>query len=261
MRKIAREVGNNRESVRKKSKEDLKLKPYKLRKAQLLTEKNKLIRPERYKKLALRAAGDKLKDFLFSDEKLFTVEQLHNHQNDMIWSPEAPGSTGIVTHRQNPRSVMVWGGVCTSSKPPLIFIDQGVKVNQEVYRRKTVGGVLLPRSQQHFGNRQWTFQQDSAPAHKTRKTEEWCRNKFPDFISAQEWPRYSADLNPVDCSIWSTLESRTCTKPHKNLGILKQTMLKEWDKISVDEVRRAIEDFPKRLQFCIKVKRGHFEAQ
>ena len=82
------------------------------------------------------------------------MEQLHNHQNYRIWLLEAPGSSGIVTHRENPQSVITWGGVCTSGKTPLIFIDQDVKVNQEVYQRKILGGVLLPWSQQHFGNRQ-----------------------------------------------------------------------------------------------------------
>ncbi|KAM8719146.1 hypothetical protein ACLKA7_011798 [Drosophila subpalustris] len=59
----------------------------------------------------------------FTDEKLFTVEQSHNHQNDSIWSEEAPGTSAIVEDRQNPKSVMVWGGNCASGKKPLIFVD------------------------------------------------------------------------------------------------------------------------------------------
>ncbi|UYV74511.1 Homeodomain [Cordylochernes scorpioides] len=42
----------------------------------------------------------------FTDEKLLTIEQAHNHQNDRSWSAEAPGTSAIVEHRQNLQSVM-----------------------------------------------------------------------------------------------------------------------------------------------------------
>ena len=98
---------------------------------------------------------------MFTDEKLFTVEQAYNHQNNRSWSAEAPGTSAIVEHRQNPQSVMVWGGICASGKTPLVSVDQGVKINQEVYRRNILETVVLPWAQQHFGDVNWTFQQDS----------------------------------------------------------------------------------------------------
>ena len=125
---------------------------------------------------------------LFTDEKLFTVEQAHNHQNDRSWSAEAPGTSAIVEHRQNPQSVMVWGGICASGKTPLVFVDQGVKINQEVYRRDILKTVVLLWAQQRFGDVNWTFQQDSASAHKAKTTQYWCRTHFPDFIASSEWP-------------------------------------------------------------------------
>ena len=68
-----------------------------------------------------------------------------------------------------------------------------------------------------------------------------------------------ADLNPMDYSIWSILESRVCSKPHRNLESLKQSLLAEWDNISLEEVRATAENFTKRLKLCIKAKGGHFE--
>ena len=47
---------------------------------------------------------------------------------------------------------MVWGGICASGKIPLVFVDEGVKINQEVYRRDILEAVVLPWAQQHFGN-------------------------------------------------------------------------------------------------------------
>ena len=203
MRKIARETGIKRESERHMAKRELNLMPYKLQKVKLLTDENKRVRLQRCRQLMRHAAAQRWEHILFTDEKLFfIVEQAHNHQNDKSWSAEAPGTSAIVEHRQNPQSVMVWGGICASSKTPLVFVDQGVKINQEAYRRDILETVVLPGAQQHFGDVNCTFQQDSAPGHKAKTTQYWCRTHYPDFIASSEWPPYTPDLNPMDYSVW-----------------------------------------------------------
>lgn len=259
MRKIAREIKINRESVRRMARQELGLKAYKLQKGQLLTNDNKRVRLQRCRALVRRAAAHRWEKILFSDEKLFTIEQAHNRQNDRSWSAEAVGPSFIVEHRQNPKSLMVWGGICATGKTPLIFVEQGIKITQEVYRRDILEAVVLPWSQQHFGNQQWTFQQDSAPSHRAKMTQQWCKGHFPNFITSEEWPPYSPDLNPMDYSIWSILEARACAKPHSSLESLKLSLLAEWDKITVAELRRVAENFVKRLKLCIKAKGDHFE--
>ena len=62
---------------------------------------------------------------MFTDQKLFTTEQVHNHQNDTSWYTEAPGTSAIIEHRQNPKSVMVWAGISATGKTPLLFDDEG----------------------------------------------------------------------------------------------------------------------------------------
>jgi inhibitor of nuclear factor kappa-B kinase subunit alpha len=260
MRKISRDTGISRESVRQMAKKELHLKPFKIQKVQLLTDENKRVRLQRCHQLKRRAAAQRWERILFTDEKLFSVEQAHNHQNDRIWSPEAPGTSAIVQHRQNPQSVMVWGGICANGKTPLVFVAQGVKINQEVYRRDILQAVVLPWAQQHFGNVDWVFQQDSAPAHRAKATQDWCKTHFPDFIASAEWPPYSPDLNPMDYSVWSILEARACAKPHKSLESLKQSLRREWDRLSPEDLRPIANNFKSRLDLCIAAKGGHFET-
>lgn len=112
---------------------------------------------------------------------------------------------------------MVWSGIRASGKTPLIFVEKGVKINKDVYCQDILEAVELPWAQQHFGDEEWTFQLDSAPAHRTKKTQDWCKAHFPHFITPQEWP--PPDLNLLDYSIWTILEARVCATRHKTLSL------------------------------------------
>lgn len=128
MRNIAREIRISDQQVQQMAKTELRLLPYKFQKVQLLTEENKLVQLQRCRKLLRRAASQR---FFYPDEKLFTIQQTHNSQNDSIWSVDVSSTSAIVEHRQNPMSVMVWGEICTNWKTPLVFVDECVKINQK----------------------------------------------------------------------------------------------------------------------------------
>jgi hypothetical protein len=86
-------------------------------------------------------------------------------------------------------------------KHPLHFVAPQVKINAEYYLKQVLEGVLLPWSKKNFKNQSWTFQQDSAPAHKVNSTIEFCKNHFPDVITPEEWSASSNVLKPIDYSI------------------------------------------------------------
>jgi hypothetical protein len=88
---------------------------------------------------------------VFTDKKLFTVEQAHNRQNDRSWPVEAPGPSSVIEHRQNQQAVIVWDGIYASGKTPLVIVNEGVKINKDYYQSKILEAVVLPWAQQHFG--------------------------------------------------------------------------------------------------------------
>ena len=110
-----------------------------------------------------------------------------------------------------------------------------------------------------FNNAPFLFQQDGAPAHTAKTTQERLRTQIPDFISKEGWPPSSPDLNSLDFSLWFILETKACCKSHTNLESLKQSLSREWYQIPQETLRMAIEAIPTRLRAVIKEKGGYIE--
>lgn len=51
----------------------------------------------------------------------------------------------------------------------------------------------------------FTYQQDGAPAQRSRQTVTFLHLHVPEFVEPKNWPLNSPDLKPVDYSIWGAL--------------------------------------------------------
>ncbi|CAK1599957.1 unnamed protein product [Parnassius mnemosyne] len=96
-----------------------------------------------------------------------------------------------------------------------------------------------------FKNRHWIFQQDSAPAHKARSTQNWLTARGIDFIRHEDWLSFSSDLSPLGYKIWQHLEENVCAKPHQNLESLRASLAKAAAEIYMNVVLAAIDDWPR----------------
>ena len=99
---------------------------------------------KRARKMRRLAAAGRYHLILFTDEKIFTVEQHHNFQNSR--QPLPKGSFNLPTDSRShfPSSIMVWSGICATGKTPLMFFEKGVKISAKVYQDQILRGVLEP---------------------------------------------------------------------------------------------------------------------
>jgi len=170
---MAKESGMGATTMRKLVRYDLKMRPFTLQKRQVLTENAKAKRLACAKEMLKRLKKGELKDILFTDEKMFTVQRIHNRHNDRILAKdikEVPTELKTAFQRQHPASVMVWAGITASNKTPLVFVPPGVKVNKDFYIKHILEDVVTPWAKKKFGKKHWTFMQDGAPAHTARAT-------------------------------------------------------------------------------------------
>ena len=134
--KMAKDFNMGETTMRELIKKDLGMYPYKMKQQQLLSDKVKVKRLQRSKIILQKLKAGTAPNIIFSDEKLFTVEQAFNPQNDRVLAKRGEGSlNGInrVNRVQKPQSVMVWAAVTSTGKSPLIFVPSGVKINTREY--------------------------------------------------------------------------------------------------------------------------------
>ena len=98
------------------------------------------------------------------------------------------------------------GGVSHCWVTPLHFCEKGVKTGARVYQECVLEGVVKHLNTTVFSGQKWVFQQDSAPAHKAKMTQEWLWRNVDTFIRA-------------------VLEDMACRKCHKNLDNLKRSLV------------------------------------
>lgn len=260
--RMAKELRISKRTMRRIISEDLGLKPYKKRGAHGLTNDQKKKRRDRCPQLLATHGTTDLEHLVFSDEKLFSVEEKFNRQNTRVYAltvEDIPEDIRTVQRFQSEDKVMIWGAISKKAKFPLFFVDRGIKIDQKFYKENILESHLKVHARSIYSNRRYTFQQDSAPAHKAKTTQTWCMANLPDFIPASLWPPSSPDLNPLDYSIWGILEARVNAKRHCSVESLKRTLLREWDRLPMETVRAAIDSWPDRLRAAIKEKGGRFE--
>lgn len=199
IRQIARERGVDEKTIRNVIK-DIGGKSKAIKQVQLVTPEQAAKRLERAKVILNQLKRNRPGIILFSDEKNFHVDRVLNRRNDRyIELPDNPvsASSKFGARTKHPATVMVLGVLGSDGKVcPPIFVPEGLKVTAEVYQR-LLKEKVLPWIEENYPEDTVTFQQDGAPAHTAKTTQQLLKSTVR-FWDKSVWPPSSPDLNPLD---------------------------------------------------------------
>ncbi len=91
-----------------------------------------------------------------------------------------------------PQSVMIWAAMSSAGVGPLCFLKS--TVNAAIYQ-EILEHFMLPSADKLYGDAEFIFQQDLAPAHTAKGTKSWFNGHG---VTVLDWPANSPDLNPKE---------------------------------------------------------------
>lgn len=264
-RQVAQELGISCMSVCRIAKNDLDMQAFKRMPVQVINESTQIKRLQRCKQLLTRLKGSDWKKMFFTDEKMFYLDPPMIAQNDRVWASgrkrDIAAERLLYQRAKFSRRVMVSAGVCYNGKGRLHFVPEKAKIKADYYVSNLLPELLEDCFEQ-IGS-VFIFQQDGAPAHTAKHTQDFLLMNCPDFIDKNEWPPNSPDLNPLDYHVWGEMMTRYSSLSPKPTDIaqLKEALQKIWDELPQASINKAISTFRPRLQSCIAVKGGHIEQR
>uniref|UniRef100_A0A8C1Z7L4 Tc1-like transposase DDE domain-containing protein n=1 Tax=Cyprinus carpio TaxID=7962 RepID=A0A8C1Z7L4_CYPCA len=184
---------------------------------------------------------------MFSDESKFCIS--FGNQGPRVWRKrgEAHNPRCLRSSVKFPQSVMVWGAMSSAGVGPLCFLRS--KVNAAVYQ-EVLEHFMLPAADQLYGDADFIFQQDLAPAHSAKATSTWFKDHG---IPVLNWPANSPDLNPIE-NLWGIVKRKMRYARPKNAEELKATIRATWALITPEQCHRLIDSMPRRIAAVIQAK-------
>ena len=107
----------------------------------------------------------------------------------------------------------------------------------------------------------YTLMQDGARAHTARATLQYLTDRNVNFLTPEQWPPFSPDLNVMDFAIWPLLAQKVYRshKSYTSIQTLKQAIMRAWDEIEIQHIRSAVRDFPRRASLIVEENGKHIE--
>ncbi|KAL0149240.1 hypothetical protein M9458_055474 [Cirrhinus mrigala] len=170
---------------------------------------------------------------IFSDESKFCIS--FGNQGPRVWRKrgEAHNPRCLRSSVKFPQSVIVWGAMSSAGVGPLCFLRS--KVNAAVYQ-DVLEHFMLPAADQLYGDADFIFQQDLAPAH-----------------SAKAGLRTMVSLFLIE-NLWGIVKRKMRYARPNNAEELKATIRATWALITPEQCHRLIDSMPRRIAAVIQAK-------
>ncbi len=122
-------------------------------------------------------------------------------------------------------------------------------VNAAIYQ-DILEHFMLPSADKLYGDADFIFQQDLAPAHTAKGTKSWFNDHG---VTVLDWPANSPDLNPIE-NLWGIVKRKMRDTRPNNADDLKATVKETWASIPPQQCHKLITSMPRRIEAVIKAK-------
>ena len=140
-----------------------------------------------------------------------------------------------------------WGCFSTSGVGKLVFIEGNMtgQMYCDILEKN-----LLPSVKKLKLRKKWIFQQDNDPKHMSHVVTKWLDKKG---VKRLFWPPFSPDMNPIE-HLWDEVERRMKTQHPKNVKELKEALLRVWNSIGQDVLKKLVDSAPNRLHEVLRMR-------
>ncbi len=142
---------------------------------------------------------------------------------------------------------MIWAAISSAGVGPRCFLKS--TVNAAIYQ-EILEHFMLPSADKLYGDADFIFQQDLAPAHTAKGTESWFNDHA---VTVLDWPANSPDLNLIE-NLWGIVNRKMRDTRPNNADDLKATVKETWASIPPQQCHKLITSMPHRIEAVIKAK-------
>ena len=180
---------------------------------------------------------------LFSDESKFCIA--FGNQGPRVWRKIGEARCSKSSGKF-PQSVLVGGAMSSADVGPLCFIKTRVNAAyQDILEQ-----FMLSSADHLYGDADFIFQRDLAPAHTAKTTKTWFNDHRITFL---DWPANSPDLNPIE-NLWGIAKRKMKDMRPNNAKELKAAIEASWSSITPQQCHRLIASMPRRIKAVIHAK-------
>ncbi len=142
---------------------------------------------------------------------------------------------------------MIWTAMSSARVGPLCFLKS--TVNAAIFQ-DILEHFMLPSADKLYGDADFIFQQDLAPAHTAKGTKSWFNDHG---VTVLDWPVNSPDLNPIE-NQWCIVKRKMRDTRPNNADDLKAAIKATWASITPEQCHRLITSMPRHIDAVIHAK-------
>lgn len=179
---------------------------------------------------------------IFSDESRFCL----GSDNQWRWYRRGDDDDQVFAEVEKfSSSIMVYGAIGLDYKSKLVICEKTLDALE--YRNVINKSQMKNDLDEKYGEGQYIFMQDGAPAHTSYLTSLFLQKRVS-YLKI--WPANSPDLNPIE-HLWGAMKRIIKTKNITSKNELIETVQEVWDAFPQEAINRLVLSFHGRLRTLI----------